>query len=127
MSRARQNRRIARMWFTSVACDLGRLAGEEDAENFIRELSGLTFTDEYLDTEERLEQLRGTLAPSQESWDSGGRNAFAHEVDNCPKGYEDVYYTAYERGARRRIKREIKRESDALKAELEAENLAEAS
>lgn len=99
----------------AYAWKLGLAAGDEEGEIFTQELRSTS--GEHLNSEDRLEKLTEALNQELESWDSGAREAHAHEVDGCPSGHEEAYYEAYNRGARSRIKKEIKR----LRAELEAE------
>ena len=104
---AKQNRRLARLW----AWRLELMSGAEDAETHIREnVLGL-------DNEDALEYLRDLRDPDKEDWDSGARNAFAHEVDGVPAGELDTYYRAYNRGADRVVRREIKAVKEAIRRE----------
>lgn len=108
MARAKQMRRLARLW----AERLGLISGAEDATIHVQE------NVIHLDNEDALEYLRDLRDPSKEDWDSGARNACAHEVDGVPAGELNTYYRAYNLGADRVVMREIK----AVKAAIQRED-----
>lgn len=89
MSKARQNRRIARRW----ADTLGAAAGIEAVVDFA---NGGPCGDDVPTAAE----LRATIAPGQLGWDEAAINADAAGADRCPAGHERTYYAAYERAAR---------------------------
>jgi hypothetical protein len=93
MGRARQIRRVARVW----AETLGAAAGIEAVDDFA---SGGPCGDEELGADD----LLATLAPGNESWDTGAVNVGAAEIDRCPAGYESSYYEAYEAAAVARVR-----------------------
>ena len=81
---------------------MGTASGIETVEDFARGDTG-----EGRDAEE----LLATIASDQLGWDEAAINADSAGLDKCPKGYEGVYYAAYEQAARRRVV-ELARDAD---------------
>lgn len=94
MSRARQSRRLAR----ATAARLGFADGPADVDAFVVD-EEISHAHEEFD---KAEALRGLDRPG--AWDESAINARAAELAGCPKGFEDVYYAAYDRSARARVR-----------------------
>lgn len=53
--------------------------------------------------EQGLEALLATARPGAGSWDEAAINAGSHQTRGVPEELKDVYYAAYERGAKERV------------------------
>jgi hypothetical protein len=97
MSRARQNRRLARSFASRLGAAAGALAVEDFAQT-----AGTEEIDDYAvdGCAASAEDLRATVSGS---WDGPAIGAGAAQIDGCPKGFEAAYYAAYEAAAVRAV------------------------
>jgi len=120
MSRAKQQRRIARTW----ARALGTACGTEDVDIFANEeliRVEERFVTQGIDYEEPDLQLglkkalRATIAPGQTDWDEGAAQADVAGMVGCPQGYELEFYAAYGQAAYDRVVTKVQEITQSLK------------
>ena len=111
MSHARQKRRIAREWERRMAGwvhNLGWLAGDTNADHFIKELA----------PEARLSALRMVVDSEPFPWSAGSARANDHRRFGLPNKCASWYYDGVDDGANQRIRLEIASiELDVIEAE----------